>query len=294
MTNPSLPASLQAPFPEDELIWKVGEKSTDESEGRALPHLDARHIQNRLDTVVGPMGWSDEYIEVMAGSRLLAVRCRLTLVVEGVRVAKEDAAYVRSTAATDRDRELEVKGAYSNALKRAAVKWGIGRYLYEFKAPFVPLVDGQFAERPSLEKLRELANRPAVAAATVAPVATTVEAGAESGSKPDTSSSSVENPMAEPLAHTATEASPSHPAEEPSTPAPEPVAEPTTLSAPDVSTASKMYQGLLQRFQGKQVAMTTLLDYISLTGVHKMSPQETAYLRQEIAKRQAEESQART
>jgi hypothetical protein len=41
--------------------------------------------------------------------------------------------------AGDSDVEAE-KGAISDAFKRAAVKWGIGRYLYDLDSPWVDLV----------------------------------------------------------------------------------------------------------------------------------------------------------
>jgi hypothetical protein len=48
----------------------------------------------------------------------------------------------RQTAAGDSDVEEE-KGAISDAFKRAAVKWGIGRYLYDMPTPWVPCEVGR-------------------------------------------------------------------------------------------------------------------------------------------------------
>jgi hypothetical protein len=46
---------------------------------------------------------------------------------------------------------MEIKGAYSDAFKRAAVHWGVGRYLYSHEALWVELKDGKyFKETPKL------------------------------------------------------------------------------------------------------------------------------------------------
>ena len=72
---------------------------------------------NRLDEEVGPAYWRDEYHETALG-----VVCTLSIWTDGEWVGKTD-------IGTDSDIEGE-KGAYSDAFKRAAVKWGIGRELY--------------------------------------------------------------------------------------------------------------------------------------------------------------------
>src|SRR5690606_35602811 len=56
--------------------------------------------------------------------------CKLGINVDGAWVWKSD-------GAGDTQVEAE-KGGISDAFKRAAVKWGIGRYLYDLDAPWVP------------------------------------------------------------------------------------------------------------------------------------------------------------
>jgi hypothetical protein len=56
----------------------------------------------------------------------------------------------RANGAGQTDIEAE-KGALSDAFKRAAVCWGIGRYLYDLPNVWVPLKDGRYlAEHPTL------------------------------------------------------------------------------------------------------------------------------------------------
>lgn len=88
----------------------------------ALAYMDARDVMDRLDAVVGPDGWQDSYVETVKG-RVIA---SISINIDGQWVSKSD-------GAGDTDVEGE-KGGMSDAFKRAAVKWGIGRYLYRMEA----------------------------------------------------------------------------------------------------------------------------------------------------------------
>lgn len=121
----SIANKLKAEFPRDIISWRV--QTVYNGKALALAYIDARDVMQRLDEVMGIEGWEDSYID--SGKRTY---CTLSL--------KMDERWVHKTdAAGDSDVEAE-KGAVSDALKRAAVKWGIGRYLYEdrFKGVWVP------------------------------------------------------------------------------------------------------------------------------------------------------------
>lgn len=143
--------ALRAPVNSSDISWRVGEMTEDKTKGRALPYIDARVVQNRLDEVMGPGNWKNSYTEVFAGNRLLGVRCSLALRIDGEWVSKEDAAYMRSNHSSEESHERALKGAYSDAEKRAAVQWGIARHLYDFEAPWVELVDGKLSTIPALD-----------------------------------------------------------------------------------------------------------------------------------------------
>lgn len=118
---------LKAPFAPEKISWRIQGKPYEKDgkwSGRALAYIDARDVMNRLDDVVGAENWSVQYYD--AGKRVFAT---LSILVEGQWIAKTD-------AAGDTDVEAE-KGAVSDALKRAAVVWGVGRYLYDLDAPWV-------------------------------------------------------------------------------------------------------------------------------------------------------------
>jgi len=134
---------LAQPFPPEEVGFKVQSTNRDRTKGLVVAYVDARTVLDRLDEVVGSEGWQDAY-EVLAdhrdgSGRLVEVRCRLTL----LGVSKEDVGEGDS-----------LKAAFSDALKRAAVKFGVGRYLYRLPKIWVPLKDGYLEER-TVERLRK-------------------------------------------------------------------------------------------------------------------------------------------
>jgi hypothetical protein len=112
-------AELSAPFPQSELEWRFQLAKKGESRGMMLPFVSARAIMDRLDAVVGAGGWFDEVRRDPSGAWI----CRLHIRADnGASIFHED-------VAPETDIE-PAKGGASDALKRAAVKFGIGRYLY--------------------------------------------------------------------------------------------------------------------------------------------------------------------
>ena len=84
---------------------------------KPLSYVDARYVMDKLDEL-GPENWQDRYEDRDGGS----VRCGIGINVDGEWIWKWD-------VGTESNIE-EDKGAYSDAFKRAAVKWGIARDLY--------------------------------------------------------------------------------------------------------------------------------------------------------------------
>jgi len=113
-------AALAAPFESHET--KVRSQT-----GRQLQYITARTAMNRLDNVLGPENWWDEYIPSEN-----SVLCRLTIrLPDGSTLTKCDAGgYAGMADSGDDD-----KSGYSDAFKRAAVKFGVARYLYRDGVP---------------------------------------------------------------------------------------------------------------------------------------------------------------
>lgn len=155
-TATALNSALTAPFSSSHVEWRVGRATPDNARGRAHPCLAARAVQDRLDEACGPGGWKVEHrvVEANAGSggaRLSAIMCSLSLLIEGHWVPKEDVAEIPAPNA-DLVGHLDLfKYAVADAFKRAAVMWGVGRYLGSFEAPLVELDDkGRMTALPSL------------------------------------------------------------------------------------------------------------------------------------------------
>jgi hypothetical protein len=112
--------ALSAPFDPREVKFKPAVVTGNRA--LALAYVDARVIQDRLDNVLGVTGWQDEYECLPDGS----VVCRLHLRLGDEWITKMDVGG-QSEQPDGGDRR---KAAFSDALKRAAIKFGIGRYLY--------------------------------------------------------------------------------------------------------------------------------------------------------------------
>ena len=98
--------------------WGKGEvKERKGPGGKMLSYVDARQVQNRLDEVVGTENWQTHFSEVCGN-----YCCTLSLKIDGEWVAKSDGAGETSIEGD--------KGGFSDAFKRAAVSFGIARYLY--------------------------------------------------------------------------------------------------------------------------------------------------------------------
>lgn len=142
-------AELAKPFPVDAIHWRVGSTNKNKvrretgnqnakpTKGIPLAYVDARDVMDRLDNVLGPDGWQDEYVETQSGRIICKLRCHFP----GVGwVTKSDGA--GNTA------EEGEKGAISDAFKRTAVKLGVARYLYSLPNKWVDLDEwGKFKEQ---------------------------------------------------------------------------------------------------------------------------------------------------
>lgn len=106
---------LTSPMPHQWRVQTVKEYGAD-----CVAYVDSRDVQRRLDDVCGPENWQDDYFEI--GGK---VYCKIGILCGDKWVWKSD-------CGTESNVEKE-KGQASDAFKRAAVKWGIGRFLYDLK-----------------------------------------------------------------------------------------------------------------------------------------------------------------
>lgn len=118
---------LDAPFASEDIEWRIQQagKNNNGIWAKVLAYVTNRAIMKRLDEVCGKAGWRNEYRDISNNG---GVECGISIKVDGEWITKWDAAENTQVEA--------VKGGRSGAMKRAAVQWGIGRYLYNLEEGF--------------------------------------------------------------------------------------------------------------------------------------------------------------
>lgn len=121
---------LKEPFPAEDIEWRLQQAGTG-SKGIwaiCLAYVSNRAIMNRLDEVVGPENWKNEFDKAPDGG----VLCGISIKINDEWVTKYDGAENTQVEA--------IKGGLSGSMKRAAVQWGIGRYLYNLEEGFAKIL----------------------------------------------------------------------------------------------------------------------------------------------------------
>ena len=121
-------SKLKDCFEPSDIEWRLqqcGKGSNGKIWGMALAYVTNRAIMNRLDEVCGPENWKNEFKAAPDGGIL----CGISIKIGDEWVTKWD-------GAENTDIEA-VKGGLSGAMKRAAVQWGIGRYLYKLEESWI-------------------------------------------------------------------------------------------------------------------------------------------------------------
>ena len=126
MVNKELEQQLKEPFAQDDIEFRIARVLKSKLKAVVLAYITSRAVMDRLDSIFGIDGWTDSY-EVLANG----VVCKLSVKVNDGWVSKQDTAPFTNIEA--------LKGGFSDALKRAAVKFGIGRYLYNLPEYYVEL-----------------------------------------------------------------------------------------------------------------------------------------------------------
>lgn len=98
--------------------WRIQSWNKEKKSAACVAYIDARDVANMLDSVCGPENWQDEYKTV--GSLLFA----------GIGI-KVGADWIWKWDTGSESNIEKEKGHVSDSFKRAGVKWGIGRFLYD-------------------------------------------------------------------------------------------------------------------------------------------------------------------
>jgi hypothetical protein len=123
----TLEARLSAPFAAHEVKWKV--QAVKGNRAMIVPYVDARVVAERLDEVFGVGGWEEETMPLPDGS----AHCKLSVWIDSRKVCRSDV----GSPSEQPDAGDRLKASFSDALKRAAVKFGVGRYLYTLPKQWV-------------------------------------------------------------------------------------------------------------------------------------------------------------
>jgi hypothetical protein len=119
---------LSKPITDEEVEWRTQTYGTTEKGNymQIVPHITPRVVQNRFDEAVGPFNWNMRLREVDKG-----FICRISVwdYEKQQWIFKEDGASLKEDKNVWSD---PIKTVVSEAIKRTAVQWGIGRELYGF------------------------------------------------------------------------------------------------------------------------------------------------------------------
>jgi len=130
---------LSEPLP---FHWRISRLNRAKGVAECVPYIDARDAMNRLDQVLGPFGWQDDYKD-LGGKIYCTVKILyLAKFKSSASIEEKNAGrgvwYEKSDCGMPSDIEGD-KGQASDAFKRACVKWGLGRFLYAVPPMYCPV-----------------------------------------------------------------------------------------------------------------------------------------------------------
>ena len=119
---------LTQPIQPNEIEWRV-QQQTKTGKLIVVPYINNRCVMDRFDRQFGWHSWQNDITEINGG-----FLCRITVTLpDGTKLTKTDGA-----SRTDIE---PVKGGISDAMKRCAVQFGVGRTLYDYPRVFVETPD---------------------------------------------------------------------------------------------------------------------------------------------------------
>jgi hypothetical protein len=150
-------AVLGADFAPEQVEWRPQGKTTPGARVQLIAYLTSAAIQDRLDNICGAGGWSFTWEPlVIADGEVRVAKGALTI----FGVVKEDVGTASNWEPS--------KGAVTDALKRCASLWGIGRYLRRLPDVWVTLDAQGHISEATLAKLRDALQRRTVSVAVAA------------------------------------------------------------------------------------------------------------------------------
>ena len=127
--------------------WRV--QSANQYGASCVAYIDSRQVQDLLDEVCGAGNWQSRFVDVKGN-----LFCEIGIKIDGEWVWKSD-------CGVESNIEKE-KGESSDSFKRAAVMWGVGRFLYSKKVVKLPTKQENNKWIPFSEKLGKFIKDPKV------------------------------------------------------------------------------------------------------------------------------------
>lgn len=103
--------------------WRVQNFSKSSATAVCVAYIDARDVMDMLDATVGTENWQSDYKEIKGN------------LYGGIGIKIKDEWIWKWDCGTESYSD-KIKGEASDAFKRAAVKWGVGRFLYDIPVQY--------------------------------------------------------------------------------------------------------------------------------------------------------------
>lgn len=129
---------LAKPFHPQDLEWRVGTVAGNGKRATLLAYITARAVQERLDQTLGMGRWQNRYEKGPDGG----VLCGIGVLVNTASPGGSHNEWVWRWDGAPQTKVEPIKGGLSAAMKRAAVQWGVGRYLYRLPALWLNIQSG--------------------------------------------------------------------------------------------------------------------------------------------------------
>lgn len=139
MTELTIWEQLAEPFDakqEKVMPQSVSVKPDGTASAMGLTYVDSRAVGERLDTVLSPENWTFDWTPLSDGGAKGTISINVGMIFNYAVdkwISKSDVGYPNEEG----DKEA-LKGAVSDALKRTAVLFGVGRYLYNLDKSWYP------------------------------------------------------------------------------------------------------------------------------------------------------------
>jgi hypothetical protein len=138
----SILAELEVPFSPEQVLWRVTNTTNDKKRGQVVAYADPRAYTDRLNALFSPQGWTRDY-RVQTMNNITRIKKGENIVTGKVLVTCTvtiNGLWSHSGTGEEwADDDNGMTSADAQAFKRACSCFGLGRYFYDFHAPWVDL-----------------------------------------------------------------------------------------------------------------------------------------------------------